>query len=230
MSFNTRFNPSANGGLHLGHVYPVLINEAVAHESGGHFTVRFEDTARSSLHLMPFVLQERIAELQQDEIMWLGVPVDEWSFQSDIDEEVTILLRERFHYEPLPDEPWRFAEIAGGAFQPYPFTPTLTARKVVMDWMQGVNFLIRGIDLATEYSLYQFYCVTFALPLPRHFILPRLRDAHGDVSKSNGSTTVAELRAAGLTPEEVRWRVSLACLRNASLPWALHNLNPEPRL
>lgn len=230
MGFNTRFNPSANGGIHLGHVYTALINEAVAHDAGGRFIVRFEDTARSSLHLAPFEQQRRIADGQRADLEWLGIPVDEWVYQSDIDPEVTALLAERFHCVPLPDEPWRFAQIAGGAYQPFPFTPTLTARKVVMDWMEQVNFLIRGVDLATEYSLYQFYCVTFGLPPPQHFILPRLRDAGGDVSKSNHSTTVTELRAAGWTPAEVRNMVAVACLRNSVLPWALHNLNPEPRL
>jgi len=232
VSYNTRFNPSANGGLHLGHVYTALINEAVAHQSGGKFYVRFEDTARSSQHTQPFDQQRRVADSQRADLEWLGVPVDEWVYQSDLDSEVSDLLLAKFHYEPPPDEPWRFAEIAGGAFQLYPFAPTLTCQKVIMDWLAGINFLIRGIDLASEYSLYQFYWQFLGLPVeqPRHFFLPRLRDATGDVSKTNGSVTVAELRAKGLTPAEVRTKVAVACLKNSLLPWSLHNLHPEPSL
>ena len=230
MTLNTRFNPSCNGGLHLGHMYVALINEAVAHTSGGRFCVRFEDTAVSSKHLLSLAQQHRIGVAQQEDIAWLGIPVDDWVWQSDIDAEVTRLLREQFNYAPPPDEPWRFTEIIGNTFRFYPYAPTLTCRKVVMDWLSGINCLIRGIDLASEFSLYQFFCGMFGLPEPRHIHLPRLQGPEGDVSKTNGSTTIADLRARGMTPAEVRGLIERACLSNDTLPWALHNLNPEPRL
>jgi glutamyl/glutaminyl-tRNA synthetase len=230
MSYTTRFNPSANGGLHLGHAYTTLVNEAVAHESGGQFYVRFEDTARSSEHLLPFEQQWLISQQQKTDLEWLEIPVDRWIWQSELDATVTQLLRDRFHHDPLPDEPWRFAQVIGDTFPPFPLAPTLTARKVVMDWMAGVNCVIRGIDLTTEYGLYQYFCRLWSLPEPAHIFLPRLRDAGGDVSKTNHSTTLAELRATGWTPGQVRDKLTRACLKNCLQPWTLVNLQAEPRL
>ena len=43
----TRFNPSTNGGLHLGHIYALLVNERFAHDRDGMFYVRFDDTSQA---------------------------------------------------------------------------------------------------------------------------------------------------------------------------------------
>ena len=45
----TRFNPTPNGALHLGHVYNILFNEQFAHNNGGKFYVRFEDGTSSQM-------------------------------------------------------------------------------------------------------------------------------------------------------------------------------------
>jgi hypothetical protein len=44
--FTTRFNPTLNGYLHLGHVMMCLVNRAEATEHGGKFLVRFDDDQR----------------------------------------------------------------------------------------------------------------------------------------------------------------------------------------
>ena len=40
----TRFSPSPTGFLHLGGMYQAMINERLAHQSGGLFYLRIEDT------------------------------------------------------------------------------------------------------------------------------------------------------------------------------------------
>ena len=40
----TRFSPSPTGFLHLGAMYQAMINERLAHQSGGVFYLRIEDT------------------------------------------------------------------------------------------------------------------------------------------------------------------------------------------
>ena len=43
IKYNTRFAPSPNGYLHLGHAYSALISSELAKKSGGKFFIRIED-------------------------------------------------------------------------------------------------------------------------------------------------------------------------------------------
>ena len=43
IKYNTRFAPSPNGYLHLGHAYSALISSALARKSNGKFFIRIED-------------------------------------------------------------------------------------------------------------------------------------------------------------------------------------------
>ena len=106
----------------------------------------------------------------------------------------------------------------------------LTAEKVIMDYMQGITHLIRGVDLLSEYSLYQFYCRCLDIPMPKHIYLPRLRWSHGDMSKTMGARTIADLRHNGHTPQEVRDMIAEACLYCTSNGWSLDNIKGTPFL
>jgi glutamyl-Q tRNA(Asp) synthetase len=65
----TRFAPSPNGSLHLGHAYAAIAAHDLARERGGRFLLRIEDIdgARSRPELIP----EIIADLE-----WLGLGWD----------------------------------------------------------------------------------------------------------------------------------------------------------
>lgn len=65
----TRFAPSPNGLLHLGHAYAALVAHDLARERGGEFLVRIEDIdgTRSRAELVPEIL----ADLE-----WLGLGRD----------------------------------------------------------------------------------------------------------------------------------------------------------
>ena len=77
MTIRTRFAPSPNGALHLGHAYAAIVAHDLARGAGGEFLLRIEDIdgARSRAALVP----EFLADLA-----WLGL---EWdgavAFQSD---------------------------------------------------------------------------------------------------------------------------------------------------
>jgi len=71
----TRFAPSPNGPLHLGHAFSAIVAHDCARERGGHFLLRIEDIdgARSRLEL---------ADEFRADLAWLGLGFEEVSAQS----------------------------------------------------------------------------------------------------------------------------------------------------
>jgi glutamyl-Q tRNA(Asp) synthetase len=71
----TRFAPSPNGPLHLGHAYSAIVAHDLAHARGGRFVVRIEDIdgARSRAEL---------ADEFRADLAWLGLKWDEVAPQS----------------------------------------------------------------------------------------------------------------------------------------------------
>jgi len=91
-------------------------------------------------------------------------------------------------------------------------TPTSYHLAVVVDdALQGVTEVVRGQDLFWSTSVHRLLQQLLGLPQPvyRHHRL--IRDAAGQkLSKSTQATGLRELRAAGVTPAEVRRRAGLA--------------------
>ena len=228
--YNTRINPTTNGPIHLGHLYTAFVNEAVSRETEGRFMVRWDDSNPAWLSEFGQDRMNLIIVGQREDLAWIGLKPYAWTKQSDIIDEVHDWINKRAVV--LPDEnPPSTPEIIGGeGLVLYPLTTTLTAEKVVMDYMNGINLLIRGVDLLSEYSLYQYYCRLFGLPQPRHIYLPRLRWSGGDMSKSRGAQSVGELRNSGYTPKQVRDMIEKACLILPANGWTLGNLKGSPRL
>jgi glutamyl-Q tRNA(Asp) synthetase len=82
---------------------------------------------------------------------------------------------------------------------------------VVEDALQGVTDVVRGQDLFWSTSVHRLLQQLLGLPPPvyRHHRL--IRDASEQkLSKSTAATGLRELRAAGVTPAEIRRRVGLA--------------------
>ena len=52
----------------------------------------------------------------------------------------------------------------------------------------------------------------------------------GDISKTSGGYTVAELKANGWTPEDIFDLLEKACLNWYESGWGLHNLKPDPKV
>jgi len=232
----TRWNPTTNGAIHLGHIYCLLVNERFAHESGGKFYIRFDDTDQAVTIEMEH--PERTVEIekrQREDVEWLGIPVDGWQTQSDILDDVHKEMKKYINkYTMFPDPYPHIMPISirmGTTWIPYPYTPFQTAERVIMDHMLGITHVIRGEDFLTEYSLYRYFCDVFERPHPKFICLPRLTDKYGrDVSKTNGGYTITEFRNNGYTSGYIKRMLELACLNWPNNGWGLHNLKQNPRL
>jgi glutamyl-Q tRNA(Asp) synthetase len=91
-------------------------------------------------------------------------------------------------------------------------TPTSYHLAVVVDdALQGVTEVVRGQDLFWSTSVHRLLQQLLGLPQATYRHHPLIRDAAGrKLSKSTDATGLRELRAAGVTPAEIRRRVGLA--------------------
>lgn len=227
----TRFNPTTNGNLHLGHIYTLLVNEWMAKSSRGKFYVRFDDTSQAiTIEMKNKDRLQQIINNQTNDITWLGVEVDGWSKQSDLLAEVHEKMNPRYVIlpDPYPHMMPTVIKMIGTGWIPYPYAPYQTAERVVMDHMLGITHVIRGEDFLTEYSLYRYFCEQFNYPTPDFIYLPRLTGRHGDISKTCGGYTITELRGEGYTAMEIRSLLAKACLNWYGNDWDIYNLKREP--
>jgi len=67
MNITTRWNPTLNGSLPLGHIYSLLVNERFAHENNGVMVLRFDDNSPPvqalSHHRAEAILQNQIYDI-----------------------------------------------------------------------------------------------------------------------------------------------------------------------
>lgn len=91
-------------------------------------------------------------------------------------------------------------------------TPTSYHVSVVVDdALQGVTEVVRGQDLFWATSVHRLLQQLLGLPAPRYRHHGLIRDGGGDkLSKSARAPSLRELRAAGVTPAEIRRRVGLS--------------------
>lgn len=81
---------------------------------------------------------------------------------------------------------------------------------VVDDALQGITDVVRGRDLFWATGLHRLLQALLGLPVPRYRHHDLILDAAGaKLSKSSASTGLRELRAAGITPAEIRHRLGL---------------------
>jgi glutamyl-Q tRNA(Asp) synthetase len=81
---------------------------------------------------------------------------------------------------------------------------------VVDDAFQGVTEVVRGQDLFLATSVHRLLQDLLGLPQPLYHHHRLIRDADGrKLSKSTSATGLRELRAAGVTPQDVRRMVGL---------------------
>lgn len=106
------------------------------------------------------------------------------------------------------------------AAQPQAWGDVILARKdtptsyhlsvVVDDAVQGITDVVRGQDLFWATSVHRLLQRLLDLPAPAYRHHPVVRDEAGNkLSKSTAATGLRELRAAGMTPTEVRQRIGL---------------------
>ena len=80
---------------------------------------------------------------------------------------------------------------------------------VVDDALQGISHVVRGADLAAATAVHRTLQALLGLPVPRYHHHPLIMGQDGrKLSKSNGAESLQQLREAGVTPQEIRTRVS----------------------
>lgn len=237
--YNTRFNPTTNGPLHIGHLYMIKINEWMAHAHGGKFIVRFDDNQLFYRYTKTPDELVRIREDMQNDILWAGIKVDKWESQLEMEASTKRYLLE-FNGKPLPmKEQFQSRtnpDIRSALTMGYPYAPALTAEKVILDALDYITILIRGEDLISEYSLYLYFCQLWNLAMPEHIYLPRMMLTHDrelgesseHISKSRGGHTIQELREQGWTLTELEDALKKACLHDPVAGWSLENLKGQP--
>ena len=242
---NTRFNPGTTGSLHIGHIYMSLLNEHMAHSSGGKFHVRFADDPVwfGGNPCSPDEAAEH-ARLQLDDLDWMGIKVDSISYQSELEQEMLLFLANS-NFRMVIDKS-RYAYYAGS--QPtvllkpeIPWTPLNvqhTIEKVVYDYWEDSDVLIRGLEWLPEQWLYMYFCSVLGFPFPKCYYVFRLYaiDEKGsryppkDISKTIGNWRLRDLRDAGITREEILHILQESCLLDPEGAWSLDNIKGLPRL
>lgn len=233
---NTRFNPTTDGRLHLGHVYNMLVNEYEAHKDGGRFAVRFDDNQEVwKIRISPQQTQEIIDEMVED-IEWLGIEVDSFTRNSFLEDDILDIhagLNENVGLPSrVPAVVYNAPDMAGSNITMYPYLPHQTRDKVILDFIQEITLLIRGEDLVSEFSLYKYFCDMFRIDSPTHVYLPRMRlsGENRDLSKHNRFGTIKEGRDLGLTPSNIIDMVRVACLKDPGGAFSIENIKERPTL
>jgi glutamyl-Q tRNA(Asp) synthetase len=107
----------------------------------------------------------------------------------------------------VPAEPLRWGDVILARRD----IPTSYHLAVVLDdALQGTSHIVRGRDLFLATSVQRLLQELLGLPQPAYFHHPLILGADGrKLSKSFGDTSLAALRDAGMSPEDVKARVGL---------------------
>lgn len=234
---NTRFNPTPTGDLHMGHVYLCLVNQYEAHQRGAQFLVRIDDTQQYwSRWMLSWEKMRHYAERTLEDLAWMGLAPDGVVYQSEIIAMIHQKIRMLYGVE-IPEERIGadYSPVVKGMRAPMCYTPGITCEKVMLDFYQGVDLLIRGMDLLDEFALYAYWCDRFRIHTVYHVYLPRLVLAdgedpayYGNVSKTHGVLTVRQQRDEGRTAEELLKILRWSCLVDPSGPWSVENVTEQP--
>ena len=234
----TRFNPTTNGGLHIGHAYTALVNQHEAHASGGKYILRFDDNTRYWIHALGGrSAMAEIATGQQEDLDWLGITADQILYQSEQEPEVLAFLAASKWYHVVDHGVWNATRphvVSDPPWEPFGLTSFISAERVVSDHMLGANLLIRGMELLSEDGHYLYLCALLGFEPPEKWYIPRLMTAAasdlGDVSKTAGNWKIEDIRERGHSPELVRDVLRRSCLIDLNYGWSLDNINPRPTL
>lgn len=221
---NTRFSPSLNGSLHLGHLWMAWVNRTWAKRHGGKFILRFDDLA-------PKFAGEDVSRMggyarEAEDLLWAaGLVPDEVSFLSAYEDGL-----ERYPIRVESRNRWLRGPHLEGHID-VPCLPYLVAARVQADIREEIGVVIRGEELLQELQLYECLNVELGGQSRELVYLPRLRVRSGGVvttiSKTYGNLQLRDLfeREA---PEVWMERARKAGLLNPEEELTWENVNPEP--
>lgn len=225
---NTRFNPTMNGYLHAGHACMILVNEYEAANSGGKFIVRLDDTQE--------YWNDKLGKQAVDNLVSNATYAISKLVKSPyiVTRQSSYVNLQNHILQKTQDEPLMYFHDKLPKhlenFNYYPYTARYTAEKVIMDWLDEIGILIRGADLITEYSLYQYFAEKYKLPFIDHWYLPRLNIDKQEVSKTNCNGDLAKLLSLYGSWEEIVFNLKRAYLKDSKGDWAIQNVKQNPVL
>ena len=207
-----------------------LVNEHMAHSTGGKFVLRCADAQPD--WLAQGYTHARMAEVADewvDLLEWVGIRIDEFAVQSSAEDECAAAIERILPKLPARDA-WVPVDFPNNDGELYPDAHWLTAEVVWHDHLNGVNCLIAGNDLIGRFSAYRLIEWLFGYKKFPHYSLPRLVDEDGSISKTKGKWKVAKLRDEGWTPEGITRLLRRSCLIDPVGPWDIANVKVNPCL
>lgn len=226
----SRFNPTVNGPLHIGHIYNVLVIQALADK----FILRFDDNQFYWLSRLGKDKVAELAEKQLDSLLWMGIEPQDVTYQSKQEGIVYKAIAKSPHFRGMytygERPPVIVSEPHIEAWGPDFSSAT---EKVILDHAAGVTVAVRGLELLQENALYLYLCGIFGYQAPRMIYIPRLMCHDGelaDISKTQGNYKIDDLRREGASPEQIKDTLRRACLRDPSASWGIENLKGAPVL
>lgn len=239
--YNTRFNPTISGPLHLGHLYISLVNATEAHCNNGEFIVRVDDTQGIWNQRFDKKLRDQYYNEYQEQLSRF-MKIDTWHLQSQMPSAEEI-IGDNPILKALPKPAWY------GTFTVewrallnqivWQYSPYMTAEKTIWDFWEGVSLLIRGDDLLSEANLYEHFVELFGLPRIPHVYVPRLaasslKDEVKTVEavKEGLSKTFGKYRLATqldeFSIEEILHRLKKSCLIDPEGEFLVENIKMYP--
>jgi len=231
----TRFNPTANGPIHLGHLYNLLVCYAEADK----VALRFDDNQTYWVKLLGHKKMREIAEQQLYDLNWMGFKFSDICYQSKMEEIVLRRLATSPHWRMVPEHwasdpstyPIIISEPPIEAFGSYFF---IAAEKVILDYVMNTDLLVRGLEFLQENALYSYFCGVFGFPIPKMIYVQRLMTHGGselsDISKTLGNWRIEDLRNAGISQRDIMTVLRDSCLKNPSGSFGISNLKGAPEL
>lgn len=225
---NTRFSPSLNGSLHLGHLWMAWVNYAWAKQENGRFVLRFDDLApRYFDHESVARQSARYADEGLNLLERAGIVPDATTFLSAQEGDVL-----QFPLRSGGQNHWlRAPNLEGHAN--IISSPRLVAARVMADIREGVDTVIRGEDLTPEIQLYEYLNEMLGGAMRRLLLLPRLRVRVGGqittISKTHGNLQLRDLFARE-SPDVWVERVRRAGMIDWNAPISLANLQIDPMI
>ena len=239
--FRTRFNPTTSGPLHLGHLYLIRLNQALA-GMRGLFTVRIDDDDLCVCAALDAVTCRQNLTAILEDLAWLDIPSTVISLHSEQRDQCVAELRRLGITSPVEVPggscPIDYAPcrrscdvpIVIGEDKTEQFSPWNAAVRAILDRLNGIDLVVRGQELFGEYQLYQYLCQQLGYPMPRHVYVPRLMMRGHAISTTAGNMSLSSCRAAGYTPQALEAILRRACLVDDLGPWHYSNLLSQPDL
>ena len=236
---SVRISPTVNGYAHIGHLVLALVNDA--HRDSGKLYLRFEDYQP---HFRGLLGAERIEQFKSSfrtMLHWAGIEFEEQSCRdilhlikpcpAEAHLNNFLALAGRNHPTHTPNNAKFYLNVDDFEFHPY--FPVITWNRVIWDNNFDVDPVIRGVDLVSESSLYQFFASLLDLKFPCLAYIPHLmiQNSEGHRQKLSKSRNQLPYQITEIM-RHVSFEDALAvlkccCLKETEGDFRLDNLKSE---